>query len=353
MDSFAGKISRPLLIALFLCAAISAAFYYFYEKKIHANEIVVHGNVDIRQVELGFRIAGRLETMRFEEGDVVKKGDILASLDKVPLQHDVDNLRAQVNAAIANFSKLSKGNRPQEIEEAISLVNQQQATFDNAQKILSRKKDLLQRNYASKQEYDDAFAAENEARAKLNTAKEALKLVKEGFRSEDIAAASAQLEAIKSQLAIAQVRLEDTDLIAPNDGVIFTRIKEPGAILSIGSPVYTLSLLNPVWVRAYISEVDLGRIKPGMTALVYTDSFPDKPYKGQIGFISPQAEFTPKNIETKELRTDLVYRLRIIVDDKEGCLRQGMPVTAVISTDNENSVVSKEEIPPAQNQKHD
>lgn len=349
MESTAGKISRPLLIGLALSVALLATFYYFYDKKIHSSEIVVHGNVDIRQVELGFRIAGRLESMRFEEGDVVKKGDILATLDKVPLQHDVDNLKAQVNAAIANFSKLSTGNRPQEIQEAISLVNQQQATFDNAQKILNRKKDLLQKNYASKQEYDDAFAAENEAKAKLNTAQEALKLMKEGFRSEDIAAASAQLEAIKSQLAIAQVRLEDTELIAPNDGVIFTRIKEPGAILSIGSPVYTLSLLNPVWVRAYISEVDLGRIKPGMTALVYTDSLPDKPYKGQIGFISPQAEFTPKNIETKELRTDLVYRLRIIVEDKEGYLRQGMPVTAIIESEQKPSVVSKDVTPPVQN----
>ncbi len=333
MERATGKILSSLIVVLTLCALGSCAFYYFYQKKKHGSEIIVHGNVDIRQVELGFRVSGRLENMKYEEGDAIKKGSLLATLDKVPFQHDVDNLKAQVAAATENLKKLNTGNRPQEIQEAIALVNQQQATFDNANKVLIRKKDLMQKNYASKQEFDDANAAYDEAKAKLKTAQEALKLMKEGFRTEDIAAGQAQLESIQAQLAIAEVKLQDTELLAPNDGIILTRIKEPGAILSVGTPVYTLSLTNPIWVRAYVSEIDLGRIKPGMRALVYTDSAPTKPYQGQIGFISPQAEFTPKNIETKELRTDLVYRLRIIVEDKEGFLRQGMPVTAVIQAD--------------------
>ncbi len=332
MDSITGKISRFMLGSLVLCFALGAIIFYFYEKEIHRSEIVLQGNVDIRQVELGFRINGRLESMRFEEGDVVKKGEILASLDKAPLQLEVDNLVAQVNAAKANLNKLNTGNRPQEIQEAIALVNQQKAIHDNAFKILIRKKDLVEKNYASKQEYDDALAAENEAKAKLKTAEEVLKLRQEGFRTEDIAAGLAQLESIKSQLASAQLRLDDADLLAPHDGIILTRIKEPGAILATGTSVYTLSLTNPVWVRAYVSEINLGRIKPGMKAKVFTDTNPDIPYQGQIGFISPVAEFTPKNIETKELRTDLVYRIRVIVEDKNGNLRQGMPVTVVIDT---------------------
>ncbi|MBS0286797.1 MAG: secretion protein HlyD [Proteobacteria bacterium] len=330
MRNITGKILSPWLILLGIVLAVGGSVYFFYTKKIHDKQLIVHGNVDIRQVELGFRVAGRIEKMHFEEGDTVKKGDVLASLDKTPFQHDVDNLKAQVAAAQANLTKYNTGNRPQEIQEAIALVNQQQATYDNASKVLTRKKELLEKNYASKQEYDDAFATANEAQARLKTAQEALKLMKEGFRTEDIEAASAQFEAMKAQLSLAQIRLQDSELLAPNDGIILTRIKEPGAIVPIGTPVYTLSLTNPVWIRAYVSEIDLGRLKPGMSALVYTDTAPDKPFKGQVGFISPQAEFTPKNIETKELRTDLVYRIRIIVDDKEGQLRQGMPVTATL-----------------------
>ncbi|MGD9592429.1 MAG: secretion protein HlyD [Candidatus Berkiella sp.] len=354
MENAAGKISRPLLLFVIFGMLLAGSIYYFYEEKLNSNKIILHGNVDIRQVELGFRISGRLETMHFEEGDLVKKGDILATVDKAPYRHDVDNLKAQVLAAAANLSKLNTGNRPQEIQEAIALVNQQQATYENTEKIFNRKKDLLQKNYASKQEYDDAFAAQKEARAKLKTAQEALKLIKEGFRVEDIEAANAQLDAIKAQLAIAEIKLHDTDLVAPNDGVILTRIQEPGAILSIGSPVYSLSLINPVWVRAYVSETNLGRIKPGMKALVYTDSEPDKPYQGHIGFISPVAEFTPKNIETKELRTDLVYRLRIIVNDKDGFLKQGMPVTAIIQSQKANTDLSSPKEPTLkQIPKHD
>ncbi|MBS0288658.1 MAG: secretion protein HlyD [Proteobacteria bacterium] len=319
-----------LVFTTALIGAVIFIGYYFYEKNKNNQELTLHGNVDIRQVDLGFRVSGRLETMLFEEGDSIKKGELLATLDKIPFEHDVANLRAQVDAALANLKKLNTGNRPQEIQEALAKVNEKQVTYENAKKSLNRKQDLLTQRYASKQEYDDAYAAANEAQAQLKSAQEALKLIKEGYRAEDIAAGGAQLEAINAQLATALSHLQDTDLRAPNDGVILTRIKEPGAILPIGTSVYTLSLVNPVWVRAYVSEQNLGLLKPGMNTLIYTDSAPNKPYHGQIGFISPQAEFTPKNIETKELRTDLVYRLRITVQDEEGYLRQGMPVTVVI-----------------------
>ncbi len=336
MERASGSILRIVVIIIALGALAALGLFYFYEHKSNSNDIILHGNVDIRQVDLGFRVNGRVQEMKFEEGDRIKKGDIIASLDKTPFILEENNLRALIDVASANLSKLNTGSRPQEIQEAKALVNEKQVSYDNAQKALERQSDLVKRNYASKQEYDNAYARAKEAQAQLKTAQEALKLSQEGFRKEDIAAGLSQLDAAKSQLAIAQNNLHDTDLLAPNDGIILTRIREPGSIVPNGIPVYTLSLVNPVWVRAYTSETDLGRLKPGMKALIYTDTQPNNPFHGQIGFISPIAEFTPKNIETKELRTDLVYRLRVIVDDKEGQLRQGMPVTVVITPDSEN-----------------
>lgn len=328
-----GKKLRLIFLISLLCIGCALAFFYFYRENHRSQDIILHGNVDIRQVDLGFRLTGRVQEMKFEEGDKIKKGDIIASLDKTPFILEVNNLKALADVAKANLTKLHAGNRPQEIQEAKALVREREVSYDNAKKILERQTELVKKNYASKQEYDDAFARAKETQAQLKTAEEALKLVVEGFRSEDIAAGLAQLEAVNSQLATAQNNLNDTDILAPNDGIILTRIREPGSIVNVGAPVYTLSLINPVWIRAYTSEVNLGHLKPGMKALVYTDTFPNQPYQGQIGFISPVAEFTPKNVETKELRTDLVYRLRVIVEDKEGQLRQGMPVTVVLPKD--------------------
>jgi HlyD family secretion protein len=144
---------------------------------------------------------------------------------------------------------------------------------------------------------------------------------------EDIQEARANLAAAKARLAQTEINLQDTEIHSPADGIILTRVREPGAIVSAGQTVYTLQLLSPVWIRTYVSERDLGRIYQGMPADVYTDSQPAKPFHGQIGFISPVAEFTPKNVETTDLRTELVYRLRVIVDNPDNGLRQGMPVT--------------------------
>ncbi|MEX0643767.1 MAG: HlyD family efflux transporter periplasmic adaptor subunit, partial [Parvularculaceae bacterium] len=150
---------------------------------------------------------------------------------------------------------------------------------------------------------------------------------------EDVKAAQAALSAEKAALSLAQRRLSDTDLVAPNDGVILTRVREPGAVVGPGQPIYTLSLTSPVWVRTYVAEPDLGNIRPGAAAVVRTDS--GDQYDGQIGFISPTAEFTPKSVETKELRTSLVYRVRVIIDNPDDGLRQGMPVTVTLQLDAE------------------
>lgn len=291
------------------------------------DHLVLYGNVDIRQVDLGFRISGRIKEMRFEEGDVVKPGDIVSVLDKAPYEADLAAAKAELAQAEANFTKLKHGNRPQEIEESRAIVRERQATFDNATTIFTRQKEQLKVKGTSQQDYDTALAEKIEAEALLKNAQEALSLAEEGFRKEDIEAAQAAMETAKAHLQSAEINLKDTEIISPEEGIMLTRVNEPGEIVTPTSVVYTLSLNKPVWIRAYVAEPHLGDLKPGMEASVITDSHPDAPFKGQIGFISPQAEFTPKTVETPELRTDLVYRLRILVNDPKGQLRQGMPVT--------------------------
>lgn len=295
-----------------------------------SDHLTLHGNVDIRQVDLGFRVSGKITEMSVDEGDAVKAGKVIARLDKVPYLNSVDNMRALMQQAEAEYKKRSTGNRPQDIKQAEALVKEKQASYQNAQIAADRQEAIKKKGFESQQDYDNALTQAKAAAAQLKAAEESLSELTEGFRAEEIEQARASFESAKANYNQALTNLADVELTPLEDGVVLTRVREAGSIVQAGQVVYTLSLLNPVWVRAYISEMNLGRIKSGMEALVYTDTRPDKPYKGQIGFISSQSEFTPKNIETKELRTDLVYRIRIVVEDPNGELRQGMPVTVTI-----------------------
>lgn len=308
------------------------SFYIAIQHNQKDRPLILYGNVDIRQVDLGFRVSGRLAKMIPEEGDEVKTGDLLAILDKAPYEADLAAAKAQLSQAEANLAKLKHGNRPQEIEEARANVREREANFINTELIFKRESEQIKIGASSQQTYDDAHSLKLESEAQLKSAKETLSLAEEGFREEDIAAGQAAMEKAKAQLESARVNLKDTEIHSPSDGVILTRVREPGSIIVPQSIVYTLSLHKPVWIRAYVSEPNLGYIKPGMEAFVTTDTHSDTPFKGQIGFISPQAEFTPKTVETPELRTDLVYRLRILVHDPKSQLRQGMPVTVNINT---------------------
>ena len=289
--------------------------------------LTLYGNVDIRQVELGFRVPGRIERMLFEEGDPVAVGAVVATLDKRPYQDDVRQATAEVAAQAANLAKLEAGSRPEEIAQARATVAEREASLANAQRLLERREQLVGTGAVSKAAYDDARAAAAEAKARLAVARQALELELSGFRKEDVAVARANLESARARLAAAETALADAELHAPADGIILARVRESGAIVSAGGTVYTLSLTEPVWVRAYVAEPDLGRIHPGMAAEIVTDTRPGRPYRGQIGFISPVAEFTPKSVQTPELRSDLVFRLRIVVENPDKGLRQGMPVT--------------------------
>ena len=326
---------RRIILIVIVVLALSGAGWLIYSRYVDAQDKtpVFYGNVDIRDVSLGFRVSGRVAQMAVEEGDPIKADQLLASLDKTPFKNDLALQTANVSQQESNLAKLEAGSRPEEIEQARANLASRQAALENARGVYERQQQLSQRDFASKQAFDNSVSTLHQAEADLKSAEQALQLAVEGPRKEDIAAARAALEAARAQKQIAETALGDTELHAPADGIILTRAVEPGTIAAAGTTVYTLSLQNPVWVRAYVGEPQLGLIHPGAPVKLYSDTQPHRAYDGQVGFISPVAEFTPKTVETPELRADLVYRFRVTVSNPDPALRQGMPVTVRLATE--------------------
>jgi len=320
------------LIGLTIVVAIAAAggyaaYDFWKQQKSAPTDIVLYGNIDIREADLAFNVVGRIDSMLVEEGNEVESGQLLAALDDDIYQAEVDADKARVGAQRAVLNRLLAGSRPEEIKEARANVRAIEADLQDARANLRRTEKLATDRFASLQKLDEDRARVKNLEARLKAAQQVLSLAIQGPRDEDIAEARARLRADNSELELALRRLDYTKLFAKQRGVVKTRIVEPGAVVLANAPVYTIALSDPVWVRTYVSEPDLGRIHPGMNAEVFTDSAPDKTYEGWIGFISPVAEFTPKTVETREVRTSLVYRLRVYVKNPDNGLRQGMPVT--------------------------
>jgi len=321
------------LVVLLVLAGIGFGLYRYLGPQNNEQDpgtLILHGNVDIRQVDLAFRVPGRIAAMHFEEGDRVQAGDLVAELNYAPYADRVAIERAKVEAAEAALVKFETGSRPQEIEQARARVREAEAAYANAKSRHERFRPLVATGVVSEQDYEDTLEMRDRARANLKAARESLRLALEGFRSEDVLMAQAELSAARAALGAALTDLGDTRVYAPADGTMLTRAAEPGAVVAAGRTVYVLSLDEPVWIRVFAPEPWLGNIRPGMPAEIRTDSPGVGPFTGQVGFISPVAEFTPKNVETPELRTDLVYRVRIVVDGPRQGLRQGMPVTVIL-----------------------
>lgn len=327
-------VRRKILLVLLVLAALGvagAAGWYFSHKGSAGDHVLkLYGNVDIRQVQLAFNGSERIVTMQAREGDQVKKGQLLATMDKVRLANNVDLQQAQLASQRQQVARLEAGSRPEEISKAQADVEAARIAADNAAQTYQRQKELVAKHFVAQQQADDARAAADAAQARYQSLQETLKLVRMGPRKEDIAAARAMLRANQAALDVARKALADASLYAPENGIIQERILEPGDMASPQRPVYTLALTDPVWVRAYVQGPDLGKIEPGMRAEVSTDSFPGKNYRAWVGYISPTAEFTPKSVETTEVRSSLVYQVRIFVCNPQGELRMGMPATVTI-----------------------
>lgn len=330
------KKSKIVILCVCVCALSACAFFVWRELNKPASDILtLYGNVDIRQVDLGFRVGGRIARVLVDEGDKVEPGQPMAILDKDILSQQRDEAEAKRDTQKANLARLERGYRTEEIAQARASVAAASATAENAAINLRRVQSMRSTNAISQRTLDDARAADQEAAARLRSARDNLKMLLSGYREEEVLAQKAALAEAEAGLKLAEIRLADSELAAPQKGVVLTRAREAGAIVGEGQTVYTLTLNDPVWIRAYVAEPELGLIKPGMAVEVGVDSLPGKRFPGNVGFISPTAEFTPKTVETREVRTHLVYRLRVQAEDPDNVMRQGMPITVYIKTAHE------------------
>jgi HlyD family secretion protein len=294
------------------------------------DRLVLYGDVDMRQVELAFDDSERIAEVLVQEGDKVKRGQILARLDTSRLKPQTTEAEAQMQAQQAVVDRLHHGSRPDEIAEAQANVESAKADVLNAGQQwqrLTALATLTTGRAISQQDIDSAKSAMDMAQARLVVEEKALDLSTRGPRQEDIAQGEAQLRADQSHLEFLRQQLASAELVSPSDGVMRSRLMEPGEMASPQRAVFDLAITDPKWIRAYVSEVDLGKIHAGMRASISADSFPGRSFSGWIGFISSVAEFTPKAVETEELRPGLVYEIRVFVEDPQDEIRLGMPAT--------------------------
>jgi HlyD family secretion protein len=319
------------VVLLLLVLGGSGLGWYFTGLNDTGNtNLHLYGNIDIRKVNLAFTEQERLKEVMVKEGERVTLGQVVARLKSDRLKAQIRQTQAKIAAQKATVKRLKSGSRPQKIEQARAEVSAAKARVKNTRNTFNRIKRTSGAGATSAQALDDAQTKLNVNLSLLAAKKKALELAVEGPRKEDITAAKSTLDAHYAALEILKLRLDDMTLAAPAPGVVQNRILEPGELANPSRPVVTLALTDPKWVRAYVSEPDLGRVYPNQKAEIFSDSFPNRSFKGWVGFISSVAEFTPKNVETEDLRTQLVYEVRVFVTDPEDHLRLGMPVTLTL-----------------------
>ena len=332
------KDHKKISVVLLLTAAICAAFFaYRHWEEARAAEnsklLRLFGNADVREVTAAFRTSDRIAAMYAEEGDTVTRGQKLAALDTRELELTAKKTAAQIDAQKNAVMRLKNGTRPEETAQYLARMQSAEADEDYAKKDLSRKRGAFNSSgglAVSKAALEESESALSVCAAKTKDARKAYELAVAGPRIEDIKEAEAQLKALEAELERENYVLRESVLRAPAGGVIRSRLLEPGDMATPQTPLFRIALNDKKWVRAYVQEADLGKIKEGMPADLYIDSRPDDPVRGQIGYISSTAEFTPKTVQTEELRTSLLYEIRVYLDDKENILRMGMPVTVQI-----------------------
>ena len=380
------KKMMPALLLAVIAAAIGSTYWYFWRPSGEVSNIVrVSGNIEVIDAEVSFKIPGRVEKRLVSEGESVKSGQLVANLDSTELAHEVAIRRADVRAAQASLAELEAGSRPEEIAEADASVRKAQSWLDellagsrpqevataeaavysakseeDRLKVESERDAALQKDgHIPAREFDASRTAHEMARARLQEAEERLKLVKEGPRKEQIEQARAslmkekeryalvkkgprqetieqaraRLQQAKESLALAETRLGYATVGSPLTGLVLSKNVEAGEYVAAGTPIVTVGDLERPWLRAYINETDLGRIKVGQRVRVATDTYPGKIYEGHISFIASEAEFTPKNVQTQKERVKLVYRIKVDIPNPNMELKPGMPADADILLD--------------------
>jgi len=385
------KILIP--VAVILVAAAAAVYAFHGAGRDTSNRILVSGNIELTEVNIGFKTAGRLIERTVDEGDLVKKGQLIARLDRdqlaaqrdsgaaalssaqaqlaqaetslewqrATLAADIEQRRADLASSEARLAEMRNGSRPQEVQEAKAAVDGAQSELERARKDWDRAQTLFKDDDISASQYDQYRNRWESAEAALKQARERAALVLAGPRVEQVDGAAAQVEHARGALKMAEAnvlelkrreqelatrraeiersranlaqvdaQLADTVAASPVDGVVLVKSADVGEVLAAGATVVTVGDIEHPWLRAYINETDLGKVKLGAKARITTDSYPGKLYDGRVTFISSEAEFTPKQIQTKEERVKLVYRIKIEVDNPRHELKSNMPADAEI-----------------------
>jgi HlyD family secretion protein len=319
-----------ITVILLLIVAVTIGWRLFITDAERPNVVTLFGNVEIREAQLAFKEQERITEVIVDEGERVSKGQLLARLDEDRIKQQIEEAEAIVAAQKEVVKRLEHGTREEEIERIRAQVTVSLTRLQNDRQRLKRLSETAATGATSQQGLDDARARVNVDRAQLDADRQSLKLALAGPRQEEIQEARARLKSRQDALDLLRIRLRDMTLKSPADGIIRNRIMEPGEMATPSTPVLTLALTDPKWVRAYIPEPDLGRIAPGMAATVTVDAFPGIGFGAWIGSISPVAEFTPRSVETTDLRTKLVYEVRVFVNDPKNQLLLGVPATVTV-----------------------
>lgn len=321
-------------IVLLIAAAVGGSAYYFVNRNSHKAEttLKISGNVEAHESIVGFKVQGRLVELPVEEGQSVKPGDLLARLDQTDYRQQVNIDDAVVRNREAELKLSLSGSRIQEKKSAEQAVIDAQAALELSRADAGRYQALFEKDEVSAQVRDTYATNLKRAQAIHERARQNLDMVNEGVRREQIAISQAVVNSARQSLEMSRIRLGYTNLFAPAAGVALVRHAEVGEIMAAGTPVFTIADLDHLWLRGYISETDIGRVKLGQSAAIRSDTFPGKSYNGRVSFISSHAEFTPKSVETHKERVTLVYRVKIDLDNSSRELKPGMPADAVIET---------------------
>lgn len=325
---------KKLFLLLGILVGLVLLIYFLDENKVQLeNQLFISGNIEVTDVDASFKIPGRLIKRYVDEGDIVKKGDMIGRLDPKELREEVKRAEAEKNRAKAFLEEKENGFLPEEIREAIARVDQAQAQFVRTEMDHKRQITLFEEEVISKKEYDQSEAQYLIAKAQLEEAKEQLIRLERGSRYEEIKQAQEQLLTAEASLEVTKTRLEDSIIFSPLNGVVLTKIVEPGEVVAAGEGIVNIGDLQDIWFRAYIPETELGRVKLGQEVAVTTDSYPDKKYLGIVTFIASEAEFTPKNVQTKKERVKLVFRIKVTLENPLSELKPGMPADGWILLD--------------------
>jgi HlyD family secretion protein len=324
------KAKRPIIVGIIILIIIFGILIYLFRNQKDTGVLSLSGNIEVTEANVGFKLPGRIVELAVDEGDAVKAGQLLARLDSAELASVVMQNKASLQEAMTKLSELKAGSRTQEIERAQANVSAQAADLEKAKKDFERA-DILYKNGAiSASQFDATQSAYNAKTAQYKGAQETSSLVREGPRKEDIQAAEYRVQQVRAVVNTSEERLKDTTLHAPLSGIVIRKNVELGETLAAGTPALTIGDLEGPWVKVYVKEDRLGQVRLGQKAEVKVDSFKNKTYEGTVTFISSEAEFTPKNVQTEEERVKLVFGVKVKVKNVNGELKPGMPADVKI-----------------------